>query len=66
MEYFDIGTPVDNNEYLGRLSGASYGIPPTPSKGKADVHWLRNTIAELPDGLTLCGQDITIDGYDAL
>ena len=47
VEYIDLGTPLDTNYYLGRLTGASYGIPPTPAKGKADVDWLRPQIDEL-------------------
>jgi all-trans-retinol 13,14-reductase len=63
VEYVELGTPLDTNYYLGRLTGASYGIPPTPSKGKADVEWLRPEIDELPDGIFVCGQDVTVDGF---
>jgi len=63
VEYFDLGTPLDTNYYLGRLTGASYGIPPTPKKGRADVEWLRPVIDELPDGIFVCGQDLTVDGF---
>ena len=63
VEYIELGTPLDTNYYLGRLTGASYGIPPTPAKGKADVDWLRPQIDELPEGLFVCGQDVTVDGF---
>jgi all-trans-retinol 13,14-reductase len=63
VEYVELGTPLDTNYYLGRLTGASYGIPPTPSKGKADVEWLRPEIEGLPDGIFVCGQDVTVDGF---
>ena len=63
VEHFDLGTPLDTNYYLGRLTGASYGIPPTPQKGKADVEWLRPVVDEFPDGMFVCGQDLTVDGF---
>merc|ERR1712146_624632 len=64
VKHFDIGTPLDTNSYLGRLTGASYGIPATVSKAKADADWLRPYMPDtLPEGLYLCGQDVVIDGF---
>ncbi len=63
VRHFELGTPLDTNYYLGRLTGASYGIPPTPAKGRADVDWLRPEIDEMPEGMFVCGQDVTVDGF---
>jgi all-trans-retinol 13,14-reductase len=64
VEYFDIGTPLSTNTYLGRLTGSSYGIPPTVAKAKADAEWIRPVMPDvLPPGLFLAGQDITVDGF---
>ncbi|CAB9504839.1 All-trans-retinol 13,14-reductase [Seminavis robusta] len=63
VQYIDLGTPVDTRTYLGRLTGASYGIPPTIAKAKADATWLRPKVDLLPDGMYLVGQDVTVDGF---
>ena len=63
VEYVDLGTPVDTRTYLGRLTGASYGIPPTIAKAKADSTWLRPRVSLLPEGMFLVGQDVQVDGF---
>ena len=63
VEYVELGTPVDSRTYLGRLTGASYGIPPTVAKAKADSTWLRPRLSLLPEGMYLVGQDVQVDGF---
>lgn len=64
VDFVELGTPVDTRTYLGRLTGASYGIPPTLAKVKADSTWLAPKMPELlPEGVILAGQDISCDGF---
>ena len=63
VDYVDLGTPLDNDYYLGRFKGDSYGILTTPAKVKAEREWIRPIITQFPKGLYCCGQDITSDGF---
>ena len=65
VSYVDCGTPLDNNFYLGKERGESYGLLATPDKVRAEVAWLgpQPNVPGFPKGLFLAGQDLVCDGF---
>lgn len=65
VDFVEVGTPLDNNYYLGKTLGESYGWSLDTNKAKADTDWLFPVLSvpSFPSGLYLTGQDITCDGF---
>ena len=61
-DYFDIGTPLTNNYYIGSPKGEIYGLDHTISRFNPEVSYQLRPATAIP-GLYLTGQDITTCGF---
>ncbi|CAH1788912.1 unnamed protein product [Owenia fusiformis] len=62
VEYFDCGSPLSNNYYLGSTRGEIYGLDHNRSRFQPDVYMHLRPETEIP-GLYLTGQDIFSCGF---
>eukprot|EP01006_Ploeotia_vitrea_P048089 TRINITY_DN67196_c12_g4_i1.p1 TRINITY_DN67196_c12_g4~~TRINITY_DN67196_c12_g4_i1.p1 ORF type:complete len:608 (-),score=29.92 TRINITY_DN67196_c12_g4_i1:237-2060(-) len=60
LDFYEVGTPLCNDFYLGAWKGRSYGTEVTPQRFSEEFDWMKpkTTIK----GLYLAGQDIFSDG----
>lgn len=61
-DYFDVGTPLTNNYYIGSPKGEIYGLDHTVSRFDPAVSCQLRPASPIP-GLYLTGQDITTCGF---
>ncbi|XP_067950761.1 all-trans-retinol 13,14-reductase-like [Watersipora subatra] len=63
VEYFEVGSPVTNNYYLGSTQGEIYGLDHTSRRFQPDVAMKLRPDIGIP-GLYLTGQDLMTCGFN--
>lgn len=61
VDFYELGTPLSNNYYLGVHHGESYGLAHTPARfSTKNADWIRTTTPF--QGLYVAGQDVACAG----